>query len=198
MLDNHLLYPLQSGFLPNNSTVYQLLEIYHNICINRENKKNTCFVFCDVSKAFDKVWHAGLPTKLQAYGISGQIFSSLKNYLSDRKQLVFVNSSCSDYLETTAGVPQGSVLGPFLFFIFINDIVDNLVSVARLFADGTSMSASSSEKQEIENTLNDDLNTLKEWSHNLLVTFNPSKTEVLYLVPTTLMIILNFNLMALC
>ena len=180
MLDNHLLYPLQSGFLPNNSTVYQLLEIYHNICINRENKKNTCFVFCDVSKAFDKVWHAGLLTKLQAYGISGQIFSLLKNYLSDRKQLVFVNSSCSDYLETTAGVPQGSVLGPFLFLIFINDIVDNLVSVARLFADDTSMSASSSEKHEIENTLNDDLNTLKEWSHNWLVTFNPSKTEVLY------------------
>ena len=59
MFDNNLLYKLQSGFLPNNCTVYQLLEIYLNVCVNREEKKNTCLVFCDISKAFDKVWHAG-------------------------------------------------------------------------------------------------------------------------------------------
>lgn len=135
MIENNLLYKLKSGFLPNNSTVYQLLEMYHEICINREMMKNTCFVFCDISKAFDRVWHSGLLKKLSAYGISGPLFSLLENYLSDEKQFVFVNNSRSNFLSTNCGVPQGSVLGPFLFLIYINDTADNLTSIARLFAD---------------------------------------------------------------
>lgn len=139
MLENKLLYKLQSGFLPNNSNVYQLLEIYHEICVNRENKNDTCFVFCDISKAFDKVWHLGLLQKLEAYGISGKLLSLITDYLSDRNQFVFLNNSQSDYLSTNCGVPQGSVLGPFLFLIYINDIADDLESIARLFADDTSI-----------------------------------------------------------
>ena len=184
MLENNLLYKLQSGFLPNNSTVFQLLEIYHHICLNRKNKLNTCFVFCDVSKAFDKVWHAGLLLKLKAYGITGALYSLLKNYLSDRQQCVMVNSSVSDFRFTTSGVPQGSVLGPLLFLIFINDIADNLINIARLFADDTSLSSSSKNKQEITENMNTDLCALEEWSARWLVTFNPSKTEVLYINAT--------------
>ena len=59
VLDNSLLYSMQSGFFPNHSTIHQLIEIYHNICINRENHESTCLVFCDISKAFDRVWHKG-------------------------------------------------------------------------------------------------------------------------------------------
>ena len=74
-LDNKLFYKYQSGFLSNNSTIYQLLEIYHSIVLNMEDKKNTCFIFCDVSKAFDRVWHKGLLEKLKAYGICGPLLT---------------------------------------------------------------------------------------------------------------------------
>ena len=181
LLENKLLYKLQSGFLANNSTVYQLIEIYHEICINRELKKDTGFVFCDVSKAFDRVWHAGLLKKLRAYGITGTLYSLIENYLSGRQQSVFVNNSFSDFAATNAGVPQGSVLGPLLFLIFINDIADKLLSISRLFADDTSMSATSQDKNELETILNTDLSTLLQWSKLWKVTFNPAKTEVLYI-----------------
>ena len=181
LLENKLLYKLQSGFLPNNSTVYQLIEIYHEICINRELKKDTGFVFCDVSKAFDRVWHAGLLKKLRAYGITGTLYSLIENYLSGRQQSVFVNNSFSDFAATNAGVPQGSVLGPLLFLIFINDIADKLLSISRLFADDTSMSATSQDKTELETILNTDLSTLLQWSKLWKVTFNPANTEVLYI-----------------
>lgn len=83
MLDNHLFYNLQSGFLPQHSTVYQLIEIYHRICLNRKNNEITCLVFCDVSKAFDKVWHRGLIKKLESYGITGSLLNLL-----DTKEVV--------------------------------------------------------------------------------------------------------------
>ena len=171
-MENKLLCKLQSGFLPNNSTVYQLIEIYHEICINRELKKDTGFVFCDVSKAFDRVWHAGLLKKLRAYGITGPLYSLIENYLSGRQQSVFVNNSFSEFAATNAGVPQGSVLGPLLFLIFINDIADKLLSISRLFADDTSMSATSQDKNELKTILNTDLNTLFQWSKLWKVTFN--------------------------
>ena len=179
LLDHSLIYDMQSGFLPNHSTVYQLLEIFHNICISREEKKHTGLVFCDVSKAFDRVWHRGLIYKLKHYGIGGKLLDLLENYISDRHQCVFINASLSDTLFTNAGVPQGSVLGPIMFLIYINDIADNLVSITRLFADDTSLSSSSRDPNEIEDTLNKDLSEINNWSQKWLVKFNPSKTEVL-------------------
>ena len=95
-----------------------------------------------------------------------------------------VNSSVSDLRFTTSGVPQGSVLGPLLFLVFINDIADNLINIARLFADDTSLSSSSKNKQEIMEYMNTDLRALEEWSARWLVTFYPSKTEVLYINAT--------------
>ena len=178
MIDNNLIYKYQAGFLPNNSTVYQLLEIYHNICINMEEKKNTCMVFCDISKAFDRVWHRGLLLKLEAYGIKGPLLQLICNYLSDRQQAVFVNNSLSNFQAVNAGVPQGSVLGPFLFLLYINDIAENLISLSRLFADDTSMSASSHNNDELKETLNQDLSKLIEWSKKWKVKFNPDKTEL--------------------
>ena len=179
LLDNSLIYDMQSGFLPNHSTVYQLLEIFHNICISREEKKHTGLVFCDVSKAFDRVWHRGLIYKLKHYGIGGKLLDLLENYISDRHQCVFINASLSDTLFTNAGVPKGSVLGPIMFLIYINDIADNLVSITRLFADDTSLSSSSRDPNDIEDTLNKDLSEINNWSQKWLVKFNPSKTEVL-------------------
>ena len=115
-----------------------------------ESKENTCLVFCDVSKAFDRVWHKGLVVKLKAHGIRDQLLTFLENYLSDRTQYVFINNAISDCKAITAGVPQGSVLGPLMFLIFMNDIADNLLSISRLFADDTSMSASSQNNDDIK------------------------------------------------
>ncbi|KAK3087639.1 hypothetical protein FSP39_008683 [Pinctada imbricata] len=179
MLDNKLFYEFQSGFLPNHSTTYQLIELYHHICLNRERNEHTCLVFCDISKAFDKVWHRGLIKKLSSFGFSGHLLDFLQDYLSDREQAVILKNHRSSFLKLGAGVPQGTVLGPFLFLIFINDIAENLISLARLFADDTSLLHSSKQINDIERTINSDLEKVLDWSKKWFVTFNPAKTDIL-------------------
>jgi len=90
---------------------------------------------------------------------------------------VFINQTFSEIIFITAGVPQGSVLGPLLFLIYVNDIFENLLSLTRLFADDTSLAVTSSDISETETLLNHDLNILNSWSKQWLVQFNPSKTE---------------------
>ena len=99
--------------------------------------------------------------------------------MSHRKQKVFLGSSYSELKETTAGVPQGSVLGPFLFLIYFNDIANNLLSIARLFTDDTSLSFSARSLQDIEGVLSHDLTIVAEWAKQWLVNFNPNKTEAM-------------------
>ncbi|OWF47171.1 RNA-directed DNA polymerase from transposon BS [Mizuhopecten yessoensis] len=178
--ENSLFYKYQSGFLPGHSTVYQLIEMYHNICLSLEEKKHTCIVFCDISKAFDRVWHNGLYIKLKSYGIGGELLVWLKDYLHQRQQKVCVNESFSKLGSIDAGVPQGSILGPLLFLIYINDIADIFDSASRLFADDTSLQCSSSSCLEIQTILNKDLESLNSWAKTWLVTFNPDKTDVLF------------------
>ncbi len=132
---NDLIYKQQSGFLPGLSTVYQLIDIYNQICKAIDEKQHTCIVFCDISKAFDRVWHAGLLFKLKQNGVEASLYNWIKSYLSSRQQRVFVGSAFSENKLINAGVPQGSVLDPLLFRIYVNDITDRLISTARLFAD---------------------------------------------------------------
>ena len=96
-------------------------------------------VFCDISKVFDKVWHKGLLFKLCQNGIKGNPLAWISNYLSWRKQSVQINSASSPLLSVSAGVPQGSVFGPLLFLVYVNDIAENLLSLVRLFADDSSL-----------------------------------------------------------
>ena len=148
-------------------------------CLNRERNEHTCLVFFDISKAFDKVWHRGLISKLKSYGFDGSVLLFLENYIANREQSVVVNNNNSSFRYTTAGVPQGSVLGPFLFLIYINDIAENLISLARLFADDTSLLYSSKRINDIEMVINADLDKIYVWSQKWIVSFNPSKTDVL-------------------
>ena len=96
-------------------------------------------VFLDISKAFDKVWHSGLLFKLKAYGIEGQLLALLKDYLHGRQQRLVLNGQTSDWRKINSGVPQGSVLGPLLFLIFINDLLDGITALCKIFADDTSL-----------------------------------------------------------
>ena len=178
-LENNLLYKYQSGFLPKHSTTFQLVDIYHHICQSFDNKQFSCMVFCDISKAFDRVWHKGLLFKLRQNGIEGTLLKWLSNYLSNRSQKVVLQSATSSSKQITAGVPQGSVLGPLLFLIYVNDITDSLLSLTRLFADDSSFYYSASSISDIEGIINHDLNLISSWAKQWLVTFNPQKTEVI-------------------
>ena len=90
-------------------------------------------------KAFDKVWHAGLLRTLEALGVQSPLFQWFENYLRNRKQRVVIEGQCSDWRTVNFGVPQGSVLGPLLFLIYINDITDDLASLPLIYADDTTL-----------------------------------------------------------
>ena len=178
-LDNNLLYKYQSGFLPNHSTTFQLIDIFHHICQSFDNKQFSCMVFCDISKAFDRVWHKGLLFKLKQNGINGTLLKWLSNYLTNRHQRVVIQSAVSNSKTIAAGVPQGSVLGPLLFLIYVNDITDSLLSLTRLFADDSSLYYSASNITDVEGIINHDLRLLSIWATQWLVKFNPNKTEAI-------------------
>lgn len=107
-------------------------------------------IFCDLSKAFDRVWHSGLLFKLQTYGVCGDLLKWFSSYLSQRSQKVMYKDLLSSKSEISAGVPQGSVLGPLLFLIYVNDVAVNMLSLCRLFADDSSLQYSSNNILNIE------------------------------------------------
>ena len=130
-------------------------------------------VFCDISKAFDRLWHAGLLLKLQAAGVTGKVLAWFKSYLSDRRQRVVIPGGTSDWTPIYAGAPQGSILGPLLFLVYINDIVVDIGSHIRLFADDTSLYIIVDDPVTAAECLNTDLQIITRWA----VKFNPFKTE---------------------
>jgi hypothetical protein len=135
-------------------------------------------VFLDISKAFDRVWHKGLLHKLKACGITGRLLDWLKDYLSERQQRVIINGEHSQWGNLYAGVPQGSVLGPLLFLIFINDIVNVVVNCKiRLFADDTCLFIEVDEPDSAALAINEDLEKLNQWANKWKVDFSPPKTE---------------------
>ena len=115
--------------------------------------------------------------KVESYGIHGNLLLWLHDYLKDRKQQVIMRDVRSSVGNLQAGVPQGSVLGPLLFLLFINDIADEINYLVRLYADDSSLMFSSKNRLEIERNVNSDLCTLDRWAKKWLVDFNPQKTE---------------------
>ena len=139
-------------------------------------KKSELF-FCDISKTFDRVRHKGLVYKLKAAGISGFLLCWLTDYLDNRKQRVVLPGGISDWTDIKAGVPQGSILGPLLFLLYINDIVEYIHSSIRLFADDTNLYIIVDNPVQAAHQLNSVLTKIHQWATKWLVTFNPTKSE---------------------
>ena len=170
--DNNILSSLQSGFIPGDSTVNQLTYLYNVFCQALDEGKEVRAVFCDISKAFDRVWHSGLLLKLQAAGVTGKVLAWFKSYLSERRQRVVIPGGTSDWKSIHAGVPQGSILGPLLFLVYINDIVVDIGSNIRLFADDTSLYIIVDDPVTAAGCLNTDLQRITRWASLWLVKFN--------------------------
>lgn len=174
--ENNLITPFQSGFTRNDSTTNQLTFLYHTFCQAVDNGKEIRVVFCDISKAFDRVWHRGLLFKLSSIGIKGNLLRWLSSYLSNRTQRVVLNGQSSEWTSVKSGVPQGSILGPLLFLIYINDIVNQIGTNIRLFADDTSLYIIVETPERAAILLNKDMEIIHAWANDWLVDFNPSKT----------------------
>ena len=134
-------------------------------------------MFLDISKAFDKVWHAGLLRKLEALGVQLPLLQWFESYLCNWKQPVVIEGQCSDWLIIKSGVPQGSVLGPLLFLIYINDIIDDLASLSLIYTDDTTLLEIVDNPAVSAGRLNSDLNNIAVWADKWLLTMNPVKSR---------------------
>ena len=174
----------QYGFRSSRSTADLLTVITERIHRVLDVSGEARAVALDISKAFDKVWHAGLLHKLKAYGISGSVFELIRSFLDDRHIRVVLDGHSSAEYTVNSGVPQGSVLGPTLFLIFINDLPDHILSKLGIYADDSTLYSCLDKpdlfsKVEMAAFLEDDLRTVVEWGQKWLVTFNDSKTKLL-------------------
>jgi ribonuclease P/MRP protein subunit RPP40 len=174
--DHNLLTWRNAGFKKNESTANQLLLLVHKIYETLGTGDEALVIFLDVSKAFDKVYHKGLLHKLESFGISGRLFEWFYSYLHGRKRRVVINGKESAWRNINAGVPQGSILGPLLYLIFANDLVDDLKCEPFLYADDTSL-LQAIHLQTNLNDINRDLELIANWSAHWRVTFNIGKTE---------------------
>jgi len=180
-LDSHnLLFSFQSGFRPKHSCPTALTRIIDTWLINVNNSKITGAVFLDLSKAFDMVDHNVLLLKLQHYLCNPNAVSLFQSYLDGRKQKVLVNGRYSTEALVKSGVPQGSVLGPLLFCIFINDLPlhlsDSSVS-CDLFADDATLHTPDKDISVINARLQTSLHEVSDWCESNSMVLNPSKTE---------------------
>ena len=159
--------------------------MYHTFAEALDQKKDVRLVFCDVTAAFDRVWHKGLIYKMYNIGVHGNLLLWFEDYLSNRHQRVVYNGVSSHWCKINAGVPQGSVLGPLLFLIFINDLPDIVESSVHLFADDTTLFVIADDLEEATLTLNCDLYAIKVWAEQWLVSFNPQKTKTMCITKKT-------------
>ena len=165
--DNKLLNCNQSGFRSGDSCVYQLLSITHEIykSFDANLSLEVRGVFLDISKAFDRVWHDGLLYKLKLLGICGIYYNLIQSFFDSRHQRVVLNGQSSKSSLVEAGVPQGSILSPLLFLVYINDLPQRLLRNAKLFADDTSLFLKTTSPAISLSNLNENLVKIAHWAY---------------------------------
>ena len=170
----------QHGFLRNRSTTTQLLTIFSRINNILDKGKQADLIYFDLSKAFDSVPHKLLIHKLKGFGINGTLLAWITDYLTNRVQRVLIDGTHSEWLPVTSGVPQGSILGPLLFLLYINDLPDALSpdTICAIFADDTKIFRPITHKND-SIALQRDINNLHQWSKAWGLTFNSTKCTVL-------------------
>ena len=175
-----IIYNLQFGFRSAHSTTHALLYLTEEVRKALDSNCFSCGIFVDLQKAFDTVDHEILLHKLNHYGVRGIENNWFKSYLSNRKQFVSINGSISKEVYVQHGVPQGSVLGPLLFLLYINDLNKALKYCTTIhFADDTSLLLKNNSLKQMKKYLNRDLKNLTNWLNANKISLNASKTELL-------------------
>ena len=178
---NKLIINSQHGFMSGKSCTTNLLHFLEVLTKAVDNGDSVDVVYLDFSKAFDKVPHKKLLHKMRAHGITDKVYTWIENWLKGRKQRVVVEGECSDWEEVKSGVPQGSLLGPVLFKIHINDIdrIVELITLLLKFADDTKL-AQVIRDDESRRTLQEALNALMAWAERWGMAFNTAKCKVMH------------------
>ena len=175
--DNNIIYNHQYGFMSKRSTVHPLIHFINKLGMARNEKLISIGVFCDVARGFDTLCHNILIKKLEKIGIHGRELQWFKSYLTGRKQYVYVNGVKSSTCTVSTGVPQGSLLGPILFLIYINDLPKVTSLFTLLYADDTSFLISGKSLEEITIILNTELKKVCDWFRSNKLSLHPEKTK---------------------
>ena len=178
--ENKILSQSQFGFRPKLSTSTALAFFTDSILDNADNGLITASVFLDLSKAFDTVDHNILLRKLKLIGLDSKSLNWFESYLSNRLQKTSISNTLSSPLPVSVGVPQGSILGPLLFIIYVNEM-PNIVKHCKiiLYADDTLLYYSSNSAKDIEQRINEDLLSISKWLDENLLTLNCAKSKFL-------------------
>ena len=174
----------QYGFRSSRSTADLLKVVSYRFARAFNRSGATRAVVLDISKAFDRVWHAGLLHKLKSYGISGQIFGLIFSFLSNRRLRVVLDGTSSQEYPVNAGVPQGSILGPTFLLLYINDLPDDVICDIAIYADDTTLYSKCDwtsylwQQLELASELKSDPRDTVDWGKKWLVDFNAGKTQL--------------------
>ena len=174
----------QYGFRSSQSTADLLTIASDRIARAFDRSGATRVVALDISKAFDRICHAVLLHKLKSYGISGQIFCLISSFLSNRRLRVVLDGKSSQEYPVNVGVPQGSILGPTLFLLYINDLPDDVICDIAIYADDTTLYSKCDQASdlwqqlELASELESDLQDTVDWGKKWLVDFNAGKTQL--------------------
>ena len=177
---NQIIYKHQYGFRAGHSTSHSVLHLTDEIykTLNQKPSGKTLTVFIDLKKAFDTVDHKILLEKMDIYGIRDSANLWFKNYLYDREQFVSINGIQSEKKKIRCGVPQGSVLGPLLFLLFINDLPNATTFLTLLFADDTTFQVSDQDPNKLFDIANSELEKASAWFTANKLTLNVKKNKI--------------------
>jgi len=180
LTDCKILSNWQFGFRPNHSTVHPMIHFTNFLSNAINEKKHSLAIFCDLKKAFDCCDHSILLSKLEKYGIRDSELLWFKSYLSDRRQFVSINDKTSLLTTVLLGVPQGSILGPLLFLLYINDLPLASELFSLLFADDTTLLASSDSVESLNNFVNVEFKKVCDFFRINKLMLHPDKTKILF------------------